>query len=282
MRKLKLILVGMLLSSVSFLGMSQQGGACIYMLPDSTIICYVTGNAGVGSQNACMNNAIADGAIPMDCLGSAFAGCASFYATNGVACFFGGTGSCGGGSPCSLTSLPIELLSFNGENTKEGNVITWSTASEIDNDYFILETSTNLVDFETVVEINGAGNSKEVLNYRFVDNNITEVLNYYRLTQVDFNGERESFHIVAITSNKSLFSTPYPNPSNGTFNINYNGRDNEAVTVEIISIEGRTMLTEQLESFNNVISIEAELSKGVYILRLTQGSKTEINNIVIK
>ena len=42
------------------------------------------------------------------------------------------------------------------------------------------------------------------------------------------------------------------------------------------------MLTEQLESFNNVISIEAELSKGVYILRLTQGSKTEVNNIVIK
>jgi len=282
MRNLKLVLVGMLLSSVAFSQGGAQGGICTYTLPTGEEVCY---NISAGNKQiaACLQEAVDLFALPVDCSTSPLYGtCASLF-TNGQACVWWGAGSCPDLQGYCANLLPIELLDFNGESTKEGNMITWSTASELDNDYFILESSTNGVDFETVVEINGAGSSSETLNYRYLDNNITEKLNYYRLTQVDYNGEREAFDIIAITSSiLTIFSTPYPNPSNGSFSINYNGSNNESITAEIVSIEGRTVLSKNVESFNNVISIDTELSKGVYILRLTQGNITEVNNIVIK
>lgn len=178
---------------------SQNGGACIYMLPDSTIQCYITGNAGVGSQNACFNDAVAIGAIPIDCFDTPFASCATFYATNGIACFYGGTGSCGGGSPCDLIYLPIELVKFEGYNDNGKNRITWWVASQRDNDYFVLERSSDGVNFEEVDMMDGDGTSTKLTSFTIIDNYYERgEINYYRLKQVDFNGKFEIFYVISI------------------------------------------------------------------------------------
>ena len=93
------------------------------------------------------------------------------------------------GSKNDLNPLPVELTEFSGE-CKDGNIsLTWTTASEINNDYFIVEKSENMKDFSFVSKITGSGNSNTVNSYSTTDYSDLQST-YYRLTQTDFDGKR--------------------------------------------------------------------------------------------
>jgi len=99
--------------------------------------------------------------------------------------------------------LPIELLSFTGKQNKYHNDIEWITTSEINNDYFILERSNDGENWEKIYFIHGAGNSNQNIKYDFKDYNFKNDINYYRLTQFDFDGVgRESF-VISVNNNNN-------------------------------------------------------------------------------
>jgi hypothetical protein len=94
--------------------------------------------------------------------------------------------------------LPIELLSFSGSNSSDGNVLKWETATEQNNDYFIIEKSIDGLSWSEVTSIDGAGNSTTRHEYQYTDNYQLNNITYYRLTQVDYNGQRETFNIISV------------------------------------------------------------------------------------
>jgi len=105
---------------------------------------------------------------------------------------------------CSAV-LPIELVSFKGvfNQKSNNNDLTWITESERDNDYFTIERRANDLDgtWVNIATINGAGNSIVTSNYLFQDNEYTSnVINYYRISQTDYDGKKEVFDdmIIAI------------------------------------------------------------------------------------
>lgn len=99
------------------------------------------------------------------------------------------------------TPLPIELKIFTGTSIREGNKICWSTVTENNNDYFVIEKSKDAISFETLgIEI-GAGNSSTLLNYSLIDTNPYE-LTYYRLKQVDYDGKETYSNIIVVNKNK--------------------------------------------------------------------------------
>ena len=101
---------------------------------------------------------------------------------------------------CSST-LPIELSEFSGYKNEMYNLITWTTKSEMNNDYFTLERSTDGINYTTIHEEMGSGNSSSEINYRFNDYTYTNnTINYYRLTQTDFNGDSETFDVISINN----------------------------------------------------------------------------------
>lgn len=100
--------------------------------------------------------------------------------------------------------LPIELLSFKGINKGTHNLLTWETATELNNDYFIVERSSNAVDWEDVGIVDGSGNSVQTRSYSINDYNFVNGYNYYRLTQVDYNGQRETFNIIVVDNSAAL------------------------------------------------------------------------------
>jgi len=93
--------------------------------------------------------------------------------------------------------LPIELLSFNATCINNDVVIEWCTATEKNNDYFTLEQSVKGVDFTTIGKVFGNGTTGSKNCYKFVTTSEAD-LNYFRLTQTDFNGLKESFNIISI------------------------------------------------------------------------------------
>ena len=84
--------------------------------------------------------------------------------------------------------LPVELLYFNSKIEKDGTVLEWSTASEINSDYYSLFRSLDAYDWTELIEIKAAGNSNQVLTYQYLDPYVHWGVTYYKLEQTDFDG----------------------------------------------------------------------------------------------
>ena len=104
---------------------------------------------------------------------------------------------------CTPVVLPIELSSFTAVNENEANKIQWQTLSERNNSHFIIERSEDGINWENIHQRVGAGYSSEVLDYELLDYNYENTVNYYRLTQVDFDGERETFDVISIDNSQN-------------------------------------------------------------------------------
>ncbi|WP_417264782.1 hypothetical protein [Brumimicrobium sp.] len=107
------------------------------------------------------------------------------------------------GLECTEVPLPVELTAFNGQNKQGMNLLTWETATETNNDYFSIAHSSDGFSWQEIDKVSGAGNSTEVKNYSLEHRNFPSAINYYRLTQVDFDGKREVFPIISIDNLKN-------------------------------------------------------------------------------
>lgn len=105
------------------------------------------------------------------------------------------------GPGCS--TLPIELISFDGHLYNGDVVLEWQTATEHNNDYFIIERSYDGEIWNKIKEVDAAGNSTITLSYLVVDEDAKTGINYYRLTQVDFDGQYETFSPIAVQINST-------------------------------------------------------------------------------
>lgn len=185
----------------------------------------------------------------------------------------GGTATHGtGGCALPTTILPISLASFKVKEYNSGNLLEWSTSSEINNDYFTLERSTDANYFTEIGIVNGAGNSVTLLHYNFIDETLNSGINYYRLKQTDFNGYFSYSNTIAL-NNKIIGAKVYI--SNNSLKINLN-KEISTGNLKIIDALGRTVFTENI-SKSQSISLEKFVT-GIYLIRI----ETPTNSIVKK
>lgn len=175
------------------------------------------------------------------------------------------------GSATALENpLPVELISFTGME-KEGNVLLdWVTASELDNDYFIIEKSLNTKDFIAIGQVDGHGTSKEKHHYRFTDTSPYSPITYYRLKQVDFDAAFEYSPIiyVRVESSSDTFSV-YPNPATELTRIRMGGFSDLPLKIRMMTLSGKQILdfNGTLNTFNEHFGkTMAEQVPGVYLL----------------
>lgn len=110
--------------------------------------------------------------------------------------------------------LPISLTEFKATPYDKQVYLDWTTASELENDYFTIEHSTDGLSWKEIGNINGAGTSSETINYTYVHERPAYGINYYRLKQTDYNGDYEYSSPVSakIEDDKSNLRL-YPNPA---------------------------------------------------------------------
>jgi hypothetical protein len=119
--------------------------------------------------------------------------------------------------------LPIELFSFNGIKLGNNNLIEWITASEFNNDYFILERSNDGEIWDIIYLKTGSGNSNQSIKYTYNDYTFKNTINYYRLTQVDFDGQLETFNPISIDNNHNRYVINRTNMLGQNVDENYDG-----------------------------------------------------------
>lgn len=116
--------------------------------------------------------------------------------------------------------LPVELVDFFAERTDGRNVTcNWITATEHNNSHFLVERSIEGSEFEVIGTVEGMGNSTSLNSYEFIDDNAPVGLCYYRLKQVDFNGDFQYSEMRAVNHGESFEISVYPNPATNWANI---------------------------------------------------------------
>ncbi len=181
--------------------------------------------------------------------------------------------------------LPVELIGFTAQKQTRSVFLNWSTASEKNNAYFLLEKSVDGKAFETIGQVSGAGNSQTTLNYSFIDEQPRAGTNYYRLKQVDFNGDFEYSNIRSVFMEiEGGYFSVYPNPAHGNLlNVVFSSKNEIEVEVELIDVEGKVLVHHSrfLERGMNKMQVPMDrLVPGVYCVRLNSSENVYVERIV--
>ena len=169
---------------------------------------------------------------------------------------------------CSL--LPTELEKVNLNCTSNKNILTWTTNSELNNDYFIIEKANHNLNFERIGVVKGQINSSSINDYSFSDHSQHLGTTYYRLSQVDLDGitrELKTLKIKPDCLDDFLDTAPYFNSESSTIVLKSSKRAH--INYYLIDITGRVILSNErsLESGRNHLNIN-EVANSVYFIVL--------------
>ncbi|MBP7478115.1 MAG: T9SS type A sorting domain-containing protein, partial [Chitinophagales bacterium] len=166
----------------------------------------------------------------------------------------------------SSTLLPVILLEFTGLKMTNYNQLNWITSSEKNNEKFDIERSANGIDFAKIGEVKGNGNSIIQLKYRFEDLKLDDApIHYYRLKQVDFDGQFEYSKIIAISQKALDQIRVYPNPAKSMIHLDLNGTSGFQYK---LYNAGMTLMGQGLSANSSLnLSIE-DYPKGCYFVEI--------------
>lgn len=176
----------------------------------------------------------------------------------------------------SITILSVDLAFFTGDCQGDEVDIQWATISEDNNDYFIIEKSQDGEYFEEVATIDGAGNSTELLHYSISDRKLNNQPVYYRLIQVDFDGERTVFPLIVIEGNCNDEQKPIEvaaNLSSNTILVYYDLPESKNTVLNLYDLKGKMIYAENVFLSKNKKVYESNVLKsleaGMYIIQLS-------------
>jgi hypothetical protein len=167
-------------------------------------------------------------------------------------------------------SLPVSLLSFTAKPEATQVQLAWSTTSEQDADRFIVERSRDLTEYVSVGEVAANGTTSARQNYGLTDTRPIPGANYYRLTQIDFDGTAHSYKpVAAIVRPDELGVMIYPLPASPD-RIHAQLWNAEDAQVRLLTNTGRVIdgKTEQLNGETDFVPAQP-LPPGLYFLEIT-------------
>jgi hypothetical protein len=175
------------------------------------------------------------------------------------------------------TPLPVKLVSFEASVSNGKVNLDWQTASEFNNDYFMLQRSTNGLSWEDFKRIKGAGNSDEYISYNAVDELPYNGTSYYRLKQVDFDGKYE--YSIVERVNLVYQNTVFPNPTVGNVILTRHLDDSnlDLDPIQVYSAEGISVNDKVITKIISATQLEIDLSSlpaGIYLIKTKTGSLT--------
>jgi len=178
----------------------------------------------------------------------------------------------------SLTAnnvLPIQLLSFTASEVNPSLVdLRWSTASEQNSNYFIVERSADGQQYDPIQTVSAAGNSHQVLNYGAKDGRPLKGTSYYRLKMVDLDGTAIYSEVRVVNISSSTELAMYPNPAVDRTFIELN--DNKALKVTVIDNAGRELLS-IIRPTEAILQVDvSRLAVGLYFVIIDLEDKTRV------
>jgi hypothetical protein len=182
-----------------------------------------------------------------------------------------------------LGPLPVELLSFEGMMKPEGVLLQWSTATEINNDFFTVERSPDGLQYVPLTNIPGAGFSNQITHYDFLDAAPVDGLVYYRLRQTDYDGTYEYVGNIALLWDGGAISGlrvegPFYAGGDVWFAVNHPG--NEVIRLEIFNVSGNPVHNQRISSGR--FQMPASVPRGIYLARFSTRNEVQTIRFLIQ
>lgn len=199
---------------------------------------------------------------------------------------FSGFGIGGGGS----TGLPVELVTLKADPIDNKFIrVSWTTATEINNAGFEVLRSEDGINFTNIGWVDGAGNSSTMLNYRFDDENVVaNTVYYYRLRQVDYDGQSDLTNIVSamITDNAVFVISEFmPNPTENTSSFTVVTSEVRDINLTVYNTLGQIItdsrFVAQPNQTNKYEVNLSEMASGTYYAIIATGPHTFNKKIVV-
>ncbi|MFK7810507.1 MAG: T9SS type A sorting domain-containing protein [Saprospiraceae bacterium] len=174
-------------------------------------------------------------------------------------------------------ALPVDLIRFTANTVGSEVVLDWATATEDNNDYFLVEHSLDGKNFTPIDQVRGKGTTSETQQYTYVHTNPFFGQNYYRLKQVDFDGAFEYFDVVvaSVQLAEEQFKV-FPNPGFTKDVITLRWTEDlgaEKLELSITDAFGRNVYKEELNDFYTreatINCGEINMDSGIYFLQLS-------------
>jgi len=184
--------------------------------------------------------------------------------------------------------LPVELISFNGKCSEQDVKLEWITSSELNNDYFMLESSVNGIDFTEISRQPGKGTYTGISRYSFTDQQTGyRELMYYRLSSFDLDGSLSMRKVIVVDcKNQSSLSdgiSIYPNPFDAELNIVLEDALDGDVVIEAFNLLGQPVFQSSYKTqngFNHLVIDISQLAAGVYHLSVKTATTTMAQKLV--
>lgn len=185
-------------------------------------------------------------------------------------------------------TVPVELISFEGELIGSSALLKWQTASELNNMGFEVERKLNDGEWGKIGFVPGFGTSTEINIYEYVDIDLAPGKYFYRLKQIDYNGSFEySFEVqvkIEVIYDFNLEQN-YPNPFNPGTSINYSIREKGLVNLKVFDILGKevaVLINENQGAGNYSVQFNASnLPSGIYFYKITLGNYTATKKLIL-
>jgi hypothetical protein len=184
--------------------------------------------------------------------------------------------------------LSVNLSRFDAQCNGNNVLLTWQTASEVNNKTFHIERSIDGVNFQIIGSVKGIGNSTRYNSYSFVDENKIGGLVYYRLTQFDFNGEMNRLSIIAsehsCEENENAEVSIYPNPSLDNAFLSIKLFKRSSIYIEVYNGIGQLVKLIPMQTYeagHHDINIEViDLPSGLYFIKGYTNEKESIQKFL--
>ncbi len=185
--------------------------------------------------------------------------------------------------------LPIELFSFDARLNEPVVNIDWSTATETNNDYFVVERAGDDLVWKSIMQVQGAGNSSSMISYHEVDREPLNGVSYYRLKQVDFDGHFEYSDVVSVLrTGKQVENDLYifPNPSSiGSVFVSIPGERSDEVIgdISLYNIAGTKVWEERAVFSGGQYELNyGDMPAGVYLIQVQTQEYNLTKKLVVR
>ncbi len=175
--------------------------------------------------------------------------------------------------------LPVRWLQIDAYIKNGKTLLTWQTASEVNNRGFDIERSTDGRAWVKIGFVKGAGNSNAKQFYTYEDKSPLSGINYYRLAQVDFDGKIEYSTVFSVCykQGSQAYFRIAPNPATTQMHILWDTPPSENIHLRIFNINGHLISEKIIKPNSNTSSINvSSIPKGLYLLETTTGNKTMV------
>jgi hypothetical protein len=190
------------------------------------------------------------------------------------------------------TTVPVELSSFSASvGSGQSVILKWNTATETNNRGFEIQRSSDSKTFVSVGYVSGKGTTTQMNSYSYTDKVSSLGNYYYRLKQIDFDGQYKVTATVAVNINAPVqfsLNQNYPNPFNPSTTIKFAVQQDSKVMVKVFDMLGREVAVALNESFSagshSFVFNASKLASGNYIYQITavgiDGSKQVSNKVM--